>query len=69
MTNKNSEVRNPLFWAFISVILGAILWIGGAIWTDCDGPNCWRGSGAVIAIGITLVLAGIAYGFMAGNRK
>lgn len=69
MTNKDSEVRNPLFWALISVILGSVLWVWGAIKIDCSGPNCWRGSGALITIGIIMVLGGIGYGFLAGNRK
>lgn len=69
MSNQNSETRNPLLWALIAVIIGAALWIWGAVRVDCSGPNCWHGSGFLIAAGVTLVLGGIGYGFIAGNRK
>ena len=69
MANQNSETRNPLFLAFVSVILGAALWIWGAVRADCSDPNCWHGSGFLIGAGVTLVLGGIGYGFIAGNRK
>lgn len=69
MANQNSETRNPIFWGLIAVVIGAALWIWGAIRVDCSGPNCWHVSGFLIVSGITLVLGGIGSWFLFGSRK
>ncbi len=69
MANQNSELRNPLFWAFIVFLLGIGLGVWGMIKTDCIGPNCWVGSGFLKWAGGILAAAGIVGFFTLGNRK
>ncbi len=59
MANQNSELRNPMFWAFIILLAGIGLGVWGMIKADCIGPNCWVGSGFLKWTGGIMIVAAI----------
>jgi hypothetical protein len=67
--NQNSELKNPIFWCLVAVLLGGGLLIWGAIKGDCSGPNCWVGSGFLKWAGGILLGAGLIGWQVFGNQK
>jgi hypothetical protein len=69
MSNQNSELRNPIFWCFIILLVGIGLGVWGMIKGDCIGTNCWIGSGFLKWAGGILVAAGLIGWQIIGNQK
>lgn len=67
--NQNSELKNPIFWCLIILLVGIGLGVWGIIKGDCIGPNCWVGSGFLKWTGGILCIAGIGGFFGFGNRR
>lgn len=69
MSNQNSELKNPIFWCLISLLLGVGLGVWGMIKGDCIGPNCWVGSGFLKWAGGILAAAGLIGWQILGSRR
>lgn len=65
----SNQLKNPIFWGLIAVLLGGGLLIWGAIKGDCSGPNCWVGSGFLKWAGSILLAGGIIGWFAFGNNR
>lgn len=70
MANEKSELRNPLFWGLIAVVLGIALGIWGWSKGDCNSsPDCFHGSGFLKWTGGILIAAGLGIWAIFGSRK
>lgn len=61
--------RNTLLTiAFIAFVAGIGLGIWGMIKEDCNGPNCWVGSGFLEWTGGSLIVIGLVGMFTIGGK-
>lgn len=63
------EIKNPIFWGFVSFFGGMVLGAWGWDKSESTIPERTNGSVTMMVVGSAMIVAGLLIFFILGNRK
>lgn len=63
------ELKNPVFWGFVSFLGGMILGAWGWDKNESTIPERTHGAVTMIIVGVAMILAGLVTFYVVSNRK